>query len=106
MAKQTSIGVISQVFPHKIVIEVPDTANINHNYKGEFYEFLGINTFITIYKSNKEKYLYQVINLYEQEKPLLKEKEQSKFKSYAYFEAVPMGHITEVGFELVCRNFP
>ncbi|WP_035712456.1 ATP-binding protein [Salibacterium aidingense] len=105
MKNQNSIGVISKAFTNKVVIEISNKEKINHNYKGDLYLFEGINTFITIYNSNHQKFIYQVTGLYEQEKPLMKE-EESKFSDRLYFEAAPLGEIDEGKFEFGLSKFP
>lgn len=100
-----AFGVITKVFFNKIVIEVPDTTLIQHNYLGDLYTLNGLNDFVTIYKSRSNKYIYQIIGLYEQEKPL-NEEEQSKFSQKAYFEAAPVGEILHDSFEYGLSTFP
>lgn len=106
MSTQNSIGTISKVYPDKVVIEVSDTTKVNHNHLGEFYVFEGVNSFITIYKSRFQKYIYQVVNLYEQEKPFINDEEISKFSNKAFFEAVPLGEINDDNFEFGLSSFP
>lgn len=98
-------GTISKVFFNKIVIEVPSPSDTHHNYKGDLYIIDGLNDFITIYKDQKNKYIYQIISLYEQEVPLSIE-EESKFQQKAYFEAVPIGEISFSVFEYGLSTFP
>lgn len=100
-----AFGVISKVFFNKIVIEVPDPSLIQHNYQGELYILNGLNDFITIYKDGTSKYIYQIVGLYEQEKPLFEE-EESKFSEKAYFEASPVGEIVLDKFEYGLATFP
>ncbi|AIC92712.1 ATP-binding protein [Shouchella lehensis] len=102
---KNSIGVVSKVFFNKIVIEVPDTNKTSYNYKGDLYTFNGINSYLTINKSHTEKYIYQVISLYEQEKPFNLE-EISKFSGKAYVEAIPIGEIYKGSFEYGLSKFP
>ncbi|WP_342536439.1 ATP-binding protein [Sporosarcina sp. FSL K6-3508] len=106
MFNQNSIGVVSKVFPNKIVIEIPDTTKIDHNFMGDLYMCEGINTFITIYKSRFEMFIYQIVSLYEQEKPFINDEEVSKFSGKAYFEATPMGEIHNEKFEFGLSKFP
>ncbi|WKA51709.1 ATP-binding protein [Planococcus liqunii] len=106
MSKQNSIGVVSKVFPNIIVIEIPDTSKINNNFQGDLYLFEGVNTFVTIYKSKYEKFIYQIVSLYEQEKPYINQEEESKFSGKAYFEAVPIGEIQGKKFEFGLSKFP
>lgn len=98
-------GTISKVYFNKIVIEVPDPSNIHHNYKGNLYSLDGLNDYITIYKDQQNKYIYQIVGLYEQEKPhsLV---EESKFEKKAYFDAVPVGEIYYNKFEYGLSTFP
>ncbi|MBP1947869.1 ATP-binding protein [Virgibacillus litoralis] len=105
MKNQNSIGVISKAFTNKILIEISNKDKINHNYKGDLYLFEGINTFITIYKSRYQKFIYQVTGLFEQEKPLIKE-EESKFSDCLYFEATPLGEIENKKFNFGLSKFP
>lgn len=98
-------GTISKVFFNKIVIEVPSPSDIQHNYKGDLYIIDGLNDFITIYKDRQNKYIYRIISLYEQEKPLSIE-EESKFQQKAYFEAVPVGEVSYDEFEYGLSTFP
>jgi hypothetical protein len=105
MKPQISIGVVSKVFPNKIVIEIPDTTKINQNFLGDFYMCDGINTFISIYKSKFQKFIYQIISLYEQEKPF-NDEEMSKFTEKAYFEAIPIGEIQDQKFKFGLSRFP
>ncbi|WP_208587266.1 ATP-binding protein [Gracilibacillus suaedae] len=100
-----AFGIITKVFFNKIVIEVPDTQLIQHNYLGDLYTLNGLNDFITIHKSGTNKYIYQIIGLYEQEKPL-NEEEQSKFRQKAFFEAAPVGEISHDRFEYGLSTFP
>ena len=106
MMNQNSIGVISKVFADKIVIEIPDTTKVDYNFWGDFYMCDGINTFITIYKSRYEKFIYQVVSLYEQEKAFIHDEEMSKFFGKAYFEAIPIGEIQGDEFEFGLSRFP
>jgi hypothetical protein len=106
MMNQNSIGIVSKVFPNKIVIEVPDTNKINHNYLGDLYICDGINTFVTIHRSNFQKFIYQIVSLYEQEKAYIAEDEVSKFSGKAYFEAIPLGEIQGEKFEFGLSTFP
>ncbi len=99
------IGTISKVFFNKIVLEVPSPSEINHNYKGDIYICNGLNDYITIYKDQNNKFIYQITGLYEQEKPF-NEYEESKFFQRAYFEAVPVGEITKNKFEYGLSTFP
>lgn len=101
-----SIGVISKVFPHKIVIEVPDTSKINYNFRGDLYICEGINTFITIYRSSHNKFIYQISSLYEMEKPYDPNEDESKFINKAYFEAIPIGEIQNDEFKYGLSKFP
>ncbi|MEN1966618.1 ATP-binding protein [Lentibacillus sp. N15] len=100
-----AFGVITKVFFRKIVIEVPDTTLIQHNYQGSLYMLNGLNDFITIYDNGMHKYIYQITGLYEQEKPL-NEQEQSKFSQKAFFEAAPVGEILHDRFEYGLATFP
>lgn len=106
MFNQNSIGVVSKVFPNKIVIEIPDTTKVDHNFMGDLYMCEGINTFITIYKSRFEKFVYQIVSLYEQEKPFINDEEISKFLGKAYFEATPIGEIYNRKFDFGLSKFP
>lgn len=106
MLNQNSIGIVSKVFPNKIVIEIPDTTKVDHNFLGDLYMCEGINTFITIYKSRIEKFVYQIVSLYEQEKPYILDEEESKFSGKAYFEATPLGEIQNDKFEFGLSRFP
>ncbi|MGG3913339.1 ATP-binding protein [Rossellomorea vietnamensis] len=99
------IGHITKVFFNKIVFEVPDLENLRHNYLGDFYIGRGLNDYITIFNELNKRYIFQVIGLYENEKPYLAE-EESKFKEKAYFEAIPIGEITTNGFEYGLASFP
>src|SRR5699024_1703929 len=103
---QNSIGVVNKVFSSKIVIEIPDTTKIDHNFQGDLYLSEGINGFITIYKSKFEKFIYQIVSLYEQEKPYIIDEEESKFSGKAYFEAIPIGEIYYSKFEFGLSHFP
>ncbi|SDO48496.1 ATP-binding protein [Alkalicoccus daliensis] len=105
MRNQNSIGVINKVFPNKIVMEISNSNKLIHNYKGDLYTFAGINNFITIYQSNSNKFIYQVIGLYEQENPIVDD-EMSKFKEKLYFEAVPLGEIENQTFNFGLSKFP
>lgn len=98
-------GTISKVYFNKIVIEVPSPTDIHHNYMGDLYILEGLNDFITIYTDQYNKYIYQIISLYEQEVPLSKE-EDSKFHKKAYFEAVPLGEVSYNKFEYGLATFP
>lgn len=106
MFNLNSIGVITKVYTSKIVIEIFDTSRLSHNYLGDLYVCEGINTFITIYKSYDDKFIYQIIGLYEIEKPFENEKEESKFFSKAYFEAVPVGEIYNHEFHYGLSKYP
>lgn len=101
-----SIGVINKVFPHKIVIEIPDTTKINYNFRGDLYVCDGINTFITIYKSFNHKFIYQISSLYEIEKPYDLKDDESKFTNKAFFEAIPVGEIQNGKFQYGVSKFP
>ncbi|WP_042220982.1 ATP-binding protein [Oceanobacillus manasiensis] len=100
-----AFGIITKVYFNKVVIEVPDTTLIQHNYLGDLYTLNGLNDFVTIYKNGSHKYIYQIIGLYEQEKPLNVE-EQSKFSQKAFFEAAPVGEILYDRFEYGLSTFP
>lgn len=106
MLSQNSIGIVSKVFPNKIVIEIPDTTKVDHNFLGDLYMCEGINTYITVYKSRLEKFVYQIVSLYEQEKPYIQDEEESKFSGKAYFEATPLGEIQNDKFEFGLSRFP
>lgn len=99
------IGHISKVYFNKIVFEVSDPTNLQHNYLGDFYIGNGLNDYVTIYHEINKKYIYQVIGLYEQEKPYLEE-DASKFDDKAYFEAIPIGEIESGKFEYGLATFP
>jgi uncharacterized protein len=99
------IGTISKVFFNKIVIDIPSPSDIHHNYKGDVYICNGLNDYLTIYKDINHKFIFQIIGLYEQEKPF-NEQEESKFYEKAYFEAVPVGEILENRFEYGLSTFP
>ncbi|MUG67284.1 DUF87 domain-containing protein [Paenibacillus campinasensis] len=101
-----SIGVISKVFPHKIVIEIPDTTKINYNFLGDLYICDGINSFVTIHKSFHYKFIYQISSLYEIEKPYDLQEDESKFTNKAYFEALPVGEIQNGEFQYGLSKFP
>lgn len=103
--RNKSIGTINKVFFNKIVIEIPSPSNMQHNYNGDIYICNGLNDYITIYKDTKNRFIYQIIGLYEQEKPFM-EYEQSKFYQRAYFEAVPVGEISNNIFEYGLSTFP
>src|SRR5699024_8157723 len=105
MESKYSIGRVHRVHPNKLIIEVPDTKEIDFVYNGEFYQTKGINTYITVYKENSDKFIFQIIGLYEQEKALLEE-ETSKLSSHAYFECTPIGEIEERTFEYGLLNYP
>jgi len=105
MMKNKSIGIITKVFFNKIVVEAPSPSDIQHNYKGDLYTLEGLNDYITIYKDQKNKYIYQITGLYEQEKPMLSV-EESKFERNAYFEAIPVGEIYHDQFEYGLSIFP
>ncbi|GGF99086.1 helicase HerA domain-containing protein [Paenibacillus aceti] len=105
MQTRNSIGVISKVYTNKIVIEIPDTNKINYNFQGDLYICEGINSFVTIYKSLHQKFIYQIINLAELEKPFDNE-DESKFYNKAYFEAIPIGEIKEENFKFGLSKFP
>lgn len=98
-------GTISKVYFNKIVIEVPDPSKIHHNYLGDLYFLDGLNDYITIYKDQQNKYIYQIIGLYEQEKPHSLA-EESKFEKKAFFDAVPVGEIYFKEFEYGLSTFP
>ncbi|ETT81991.1 ATP-binding protein [Viridibacillus sp. FSL R5-0477] len=99
------IGHITKVFFNKIVFEVPNLESLRYNYLGDLYIGRGLNDYITIFNEVNKRYIFQVIGLYEQEKPYL-EAEESKFKEKAYFEAIPIGEITNNGFEYGLASFP
>ncbi|MGE7932619.1 ATP-binding protein [Viridibacillus arvi] len=99
------IGHVTKVFFNKIVFEVPEPDNLKYNHLGDFYIGRGLNDHITIYHELDKRYIFQVVGLYEQEKPYL-ENEESKFKEKAYFEAIPIGEITNEGFEYGLATFP
>lgn len=105
MESKYSIGRVHRVHPNKLIIEVPDTKEIDFVYNGEFYQTNGINTYITVYKENSDKFIFQIIGLYEQERTLLEE-ETSKLSSHAYFECTPIGEIEEGIFEYGLLNYP
>ncbi|SER01080.1 hypothetical protein [Piscibacillus halophilus] len=50
-----AFGIISKVFFNKIVIEVPETKLIEHNYHGDLYTLNGLNDFVTINKNGINK---------------------------------------------------
>ena len=100
-----SIGVLNKVYPNKVTIDIPDLMALSHNYKGDYYHCEGINELLTIYETEDEKYIYQVIGMYEKEKPYLPE-EDSKFGVESYFEAIPLGKIEENEFHFGLSKFP
>jgi hypothetical protein len=106
MHNKNSIGIVSKVFTNKIVIEIPDTNKLNNNFLGDLYICDGINSLVTIHKSNHQKFIYQILSLYELEKPYDKDEELSKFSEKAYFEAIPLGEILEEGFHFGLSRFP
>lgn len=103
--KQHSIGVIKKVFTNKIVVEIFDPSQLNQNFMGDIYRCEGINTFITINKSYKEKFIYQIIALYEDERPLSQD-ESSKFSTKVFFEAIPIGEIEDGKFQFGMSVYP
>lgn len=105
MEAKYSIGKVHKVYPNKLIIEIPDKEDIHYVYNGEFYETKGINTFVTIYSSLNELFIFQIIGLYEQEKPLV-EDESAKLTSHAYFECIPIGEIKNAEFEYGLLNYP
>lgn len=102
---QHPIGVIKKVFSHKIVIEIFDSSQLNLNFEGDIYRCEGINTFITINKSYNEKFIYQIISLYEEEHPMNYD-ESSKFSAKAFFEAIPIGEIENNQFQFGLSMHP
>ncbi len=106
MHNKNSIGIVSKVFTNKIVIEVPDTNKLINNLLGDLYICDGINSLVTIHKSNHQKFIYQILSLYELEKPYDNEQELSKFSEKAYFEAIPLGEILDDGFHFGLSRFP
>lgn len=105
MPLNNRVGTVHKVYPNKLIVEIPDTSDIDHVYDGYFYKTQGIHTYLTIYESFNEKYIYQIVGLYEQEKPYLLE-EESKLKSNAFFEAVPVGEIKFGKYEYGLLNYP
>lgn len=103
--RNKSIGTISKVFFNKIVIEIPSPSDIHHNYNGDIYICNGLNDYITIYKDLGNRFIYQITGLYEKEKPF-NENEESKFHQIAYFEAVPVGEISNNEFEYGLSTLP
>lgn len=99
------IGIIKKVFYSKIIIEVFDISKLNQNYKGNIYTCDGINTYICINKSIKEKFVYQITALYEEEKVQGRE-ENYKVSKVAYFEAIPLGIIESNEFEFGMDSYP
>lgn len=100
------IGIVKKVFFNKIVIEVFNLSKINQNYLGDTYKCDGIDTFILVKKSLEEKIIYQIIGLYEEEKPFAEENENSKFHSKSYFEAIPIGSLENLEFEYGASRYP
>src|SRR5690625_2844806 len=98
METKFSIGRVHKVYYNKLVVEIPDTEEINYVNRGEFIQTKGINSVITIYNSLNEKFIFQIVGLYEQEKPII-EGESSKLSSIAYFESIPLGEIKYTEFE-------
>src|SRR5690625_1691860 len=105
MEAKYSIGKVHKVFPNKLVIEIPNKEDIHYVYKGEFFKTEGINTFITIYASMDKSFVYQIIGLYEHEKPFVDE-ESAKLSSHAYFECTPIGEIDKGKFEFGLLKYP
>lgn len=105
MPLNNGVGTVHKVYPNKLIVEIPDTSDIDHVYDGYFYKAEGIHTYLTIYKSFNEKYIYQIVGLYEQERPYLPE-EESKLTSNAFFEAVPVGEIKFGKYEYGLLNYP
>lgn len=103
--RQKVIGRITTVLFNKIIFEIFDTDELTFNYKGDLYKSNGLNDFITIYKDSKTLYIYQVTGLFEKEKPF-SEIEYSKFEEKAYFEAVPVGELTNNGFQFGLSKYP
>lgn len=102
---QHPIGVIKKVFTNKIVVEIFDLSQLNQNFEGDIYCCEGINTFITINKSYNEKFIYQIMALYEEERPL-NHVESSKFATKAFFEAIPIGEIEDNQFQFGMSTYP
>ena len=105
MMTKNAFGIISKVFFNKIVIEVPNPNEIVHNFQGELYILNGLNDFVIINKDGNSKFVYQIVGLYEQEKPF-NEDEQSKFSEKAFFEAIPVGEIIFNKFKYGLATFP
>ena len=101
-----SIGTISKVFPHKIVIEVPLIERLTFNYEGYHYRNEGINSYISIEKSYNERFIYQITSLYENEKPFSSENVDSKFRITSSFEAIPVGIISKQKFVFGLSHIP
>src|SRR5699024_7325402 len=105
MENKYSIGRVHKVYPNKLIIEIPDTQEIDFVYNGEFYQTKGINTYISIYRESGNRFVFQITGMYEQEKALIEE-EESKLLSHAYFECVPIGEIDQGTFEYGLLNYP
>lgn len=105
MDSKYTIGRVHKVYPNKLIIEIPDTKEIDFVYNGEFYQTKGINTYVTIYQESGNRFVFQITGMYEQEKALIEE-EESKLLSHAYFECVPIGEIDQGTFEYGLLNYP
>ena len=100
------IDIVKKVFFNKIIIEILDVLKTNQNYMGNIYKCEGIDTFVLIKKSPKEKIIYQIISLYDEEKPFIDKFENSKFFSKSYFEAIPIGNLENLKFEYGIERYP
>ena len=99
------LGIVKKVFINKIVVEIYNLNSLNQNYEGDIYICGGIDNYISIDIGAEIKVIYQIVGIYEEEKPILKDT-NSKFLSIAYFEAIPIGTLEKNKFEFGITSYP
>ncbi|MGL6064456.1 MAG: ATP-binding protein [Fusobacteriaceae bacterium] len=99
------LGIIKKVFINKIIVEIYNLNSLNQNYEGDIYVCGGIDNYISIDIGAAIKVIYQIVGIYEEEKPILKDT-NSKFLNIAYFEAIPIGTLEKNKFEFGITSYP
>lgn len=105
MSRLKPVGSIKKVFIDKIVVQIFDADALNQNYKGENYNFKGINELIIVKDSIFQSSVYVVTSIYEDSKVFNKE-DNYKLSNNIYLEAVNLGVLDGNNFKYGINRYP